>query len=310
VLLDYFPTPLRERYADRMMRHRLRREIVTTAVVNEAVNRGGISFVYRAAEETGATAADVIRAYAVVRDVYGLSDLWQAAERLDNRISTAAQTYVYLEVRRLVDRAVRWLVQNRRAPIDVTAEIARLRPGVSALLPKLADLFQGRERDALRQHIDMIESQSVPRDLAEWATRLMYGFGLLDIVEVAADTGREVDEVAAVYYVVSDRFRVDDILSRISELPRADRWQTLARMALRYDLYAALAALTREVLLASEASLDPAERVTQWEEANALAIARTRNAIGEFEESRADLASLSVLLRQIRTLPAASRPSG
>ena len=40
----------------------------------------------------------------------------------------------------------------------------------------------------------------------------------------------------------------------------------------------------------------------QWEPANASAIARARNAIGEFDESPADLAALSVLLRQIRTL--------
>ena len=54
--------------------------------------------------------------------------------------------------------------------------------------------------------------------------------------------------MAAVYFVLSDRFRVDELLSKISLLPREDRWQTLARMALRYDLYAALAALTAEVL--------------------------------------------------------------
>ena len=151
----------------------------------------------------------------------------------------------------------------------------------------------------------------MPRDLAEWATRLMYGFGLLDIVEVAAETGRDVHEVAAVYYVVSDRFRVDDILSKISELPRADRWQTLARMALRYDLYAALAALTREVLRRlGGVARSPRSGSRSGRRPTPPAIARTRNAIGEFEESRADLAALSVLLRQIRTLPAASRPSG
>ena len=53
---NYFPTPLRERFADRMAEHRLRREIVTTVLVNEAVNRGGISFVFRAVEETGGLA--------------------------------------------------------------------------------------------------------------------------------------------------------------------------------------------------------------------------------------------------------------
>jgi len=124
VLVDYFPTPLRERFADVMSRHRLRREIVTTTVVNEVINRGGISFVFRAAEETGADPADIIRAYMVVRDVYDLPTLWRALEGLDNQISTAVQTEVNLEVRRLVDRAVRWLVTSRRAPIDVTAEMS------------------------------------------------------------------------------------------------------------------------------------------------------------------------------------------
>jgi glutamate dehydrogenase len=302
VLVDYFPTPLRERYADLMSRHRLRREIVTTAVANEVVNRGGISFVFRAAEETGADPTDVIRAYTVVRDVYDLPALWRALEALDNKVSTTAKTEVDLEVRRLVDRAVRWLVTSRRAPIDVTAETGRLRPGVAALLPELDTLFQGRERQAVQTHMDEISSRGVPRDIAEWATRLMYGFGLLDIVEVAGDTGRDLREVAAVYYVVSDRFRVDDILSKISLLPRADRWQTLARMALRYDLYAALAALTREVLVSTDAASDPAERVAQWEQSNEPIIGRTRDAIGEFDESGADLAALSVVLRQIRTL--------
>ena len=40
----------------------------------------------------------------------------------------------------------------------------------------------------------------------------------------------------------------------------------------------------------------------EWEQANAASIERARNAIGEFDESGADLAPLSVLLRQIRTL--------
>ena len=45
---------LRDRYAKYAQTHPLRREIITTAVVNDVVNHGGISFVYRAMEETGA----------------------------------------------------------------------------------------------------------------------------------------------------------------------------------------------------------------------------------------------------------------
>ncbi|GIG60828.1 NAD-glutamate dehydrogenase [Longispora fulva] len=302
VLSGYFPTPLRERYAADMHNHALRREIVTTVLVNDVVNRGGISFVFRAATETGADPADVLRAYVVVREVFGLRELWRSVEALDNEVPTDTQTLVLLEARRLMDRAVRWLVQNRRVPLDVPAEIARLQPGVAKLLPELTTLFRGAEREALKAHATMLHGKGIPEDLADWATRLIYGFGVIDIVEVAANKNAALDEVAGVYYVLSERFRVDALLTQISQLPRADTWQTLARMALRYDLYAALAALTAEVLSASTSDLSPEERVDVWEQVNAASIARARNAIGEFDDSRADLAALSVLLRQIRTL--------
>ncbi|WP_405105093.1 NAD-glutamate dehydrogenase [Micromonospora sp. NBC_01405] len=302
VLVNYFPTPMRERFADRMGQHRLRRDIVTTVLVNEAINRGGISFVFRVVEETAASAADVIRAYVVVREVFGLRELWDAVEALDNKVDPELQTAVYLDTRRLLDRAVRWLVTNRRSPIDVPAETARLRDGVARLLPGLENLFYGSEREAIAAHIDEMTSRGLPRGLAEQATRLMYSFGLLDVVETSAGTGPDVGEVASVYFVLSDRFRVDSLLSKISLLPREDRWQTLARMALRYDLYAALAALTAEVLGSTPNDLPPLERVLQWEQSNATSIHRAQRAMGEFDESRADLAALSVLLRQIRTL--------
>ncbi|NES28865.1 NAD-glutamate dehydrogenase [Micromonospora terminaliae] len=302
VLVNYFPTPLRERFADRMGRHRLRRDIVTTVLVNEAINRGGITFVFRVVEETAASAADVLRAYVVVREVFGLRELWDAVEALDNKVSPELQTSVYLDTRRLLDRAVRWLVTNRRSPIDVPGEIARLRDGVARMLPGLENLFFGTEREAIAAHIDSLTGKGLPRELAEQATRLMYSFGLLDVVETARSTGRDVSEVASVYFVLSDRFRVDALLSKISLLPREDRWQTLARMALRYDLYAALAALTAEVLGSTPDSLPPVERVQEWEQANATSIHRAHRAMGEFDESRADLSALSVLLRQIRTL--------
>ena len=302
VLAAYFPGPLRERYADRMAGHRLRRDIVSTTLVNEMVNRGGITFAYRAAEETGASTPDILRAYAVAREVYGLGELWDGVAALDNRVPTEAQTTVYLETRRLLDRAVRWLVSGRRSPLDVTAEIERLRPGVTALLPRLEELFRGRERQTLLAHAEEVAARGLPEDLALRASRVMYGFGLLDIVETAHATGRDPVEVAGVYFALSERFGIDDLLSKISALPREDRWQTLARMALRYDLYAALAGLTREVLSDTDASASGEERVTAWEASNATSILRTRNAMGEFGDSRADLAALSVLLRQIRTL--------
>jgi glutamate dehydrogenase len=226
-------------------------------------------------------------------------------------VPEAARTDVLLQIRRLVDRAVRWLVANRTT-IDVTAEINRFQPGLTALLPQLPELFQGRERETLLARVAELVAGGLPQEIAEWSTRVQYGFGLLDVVEVAQgrvdgagalrQREQDVEPVASVYFVLSDRFRVDELLSRISALPRQDRWQTMARMALRYDLYAALAELTGTVLATTDASADPATRVHQWEHANEANVARTSQALTELADASADLAPLSVLLRQIRTL--------
>jgi glutamate dehydrogenase len=300
-LVNYFPTPLHGMTTP-MANHPLRREIVATVLVNEVVNRGGITFVYRAVEETGASPADVLRAYVVVRDVFDLNSVWAAIEATDNVVPTQAQTMVHLKARRLMDRAVRWLLQNRRSPMDVAGEVAKLRPGITAMMPRLKTHFLGREREAMEADTTGLLAAGTPPELAELGTQILYSFGLLDVVEVARTTGRDVHEVAAVYFVLSERFQIDELLTRISQLPRDDRWQTLARMALRYDLYAALAALTVEVLAGTPGDMAQTERVTLWEQNNASAIAQARKAIGELDSSRSDLAALSVLLRQIRTL--------
>jgi glutamate dehydrogenase len=302
VLADYFPTPLRERYGDRMADHPLRREIVANQLVNEAVNRGGVSFFFRAVEETGASAADVLRAYVVACDVFGLDDVWQAVDALDNEVPVEAQLSACVEIRRLLDRAVRWLVSNRQSLTDVKGEIERFRPGVRRLLPDLGTLLGGTDRQVFVDSRSALANRRVPDDVADAVTRLQYGFGLLDVVETAHTTGYDIGEIAGVYFALSDRFHVNDLLSKISALSREDRWQTLARMALRHDLYAALAGLTVQVLAATPAHADAGERVVGWEQTNAARIAQVRDAIGELRGWRADLAALSVLLRQIRTL--------
>ena len=63
--------------------HRLRREIIATQVTNGVVDRAGITFVFRLQEETGAAPADIARAYAVARDVFGMRGFWAEVEALD-----------------------------------------------------------------------------------------------------------------------------------------------------------------------------------------------------------------------------------
>ncbi len=60
-LASYFPKAIQERFADQIQGHQLRREIITTQVVNEFVNTSGITAYHRLSLETGGSVEDVVR---------------------------------------------------------------------------------------------------------------------------------------------------------------------------------------------------------------------------------------------------------
>jgi glutamate dehydrogenase len=87
-------------------------------------------------------------------------------------------------------------------------------------------------------------------------------------------------------------------------LPREDRWSTLARAAVRHDVYAALSAITSAVLRSTDASLSGADRMAEWMAANSERVERTRSTVREaLDREVVDLATLSVALRVMRGLP-------
>ena len=301
-LHGYFPARLTERYADRLGAHPLRRQIITTRVVNDLVNHAGITFAFRAGEESGAELEDIVRAYTVAREVFGLRDYWSAVEGLDGRLPTEVQVSLHLGARRLLDRVVRWLLQRRAAETDVEAQIARFGPPLAVLLPLVPDLVQGDERVSLQASLQQRVDQAIPSALAGRASALLHAFPLLHVVELAVRHDEDPAVVAHLHYALMALFGVDALLSRITALPRGDRWPALARAALRDDLYAAAADLTSAVLTSTP--LGPVEdRIGEWERRNAQVLLPARVRLAEIAATdTADLATLTVAVRTLRTL--------
>ena len=267
------------------------------------VNRGGITFAFRVAEETGAEPEHIARAFVVCREVFDLAGWVAQVEALDNQVPTVVQTQLYLEFRRLLDRAVRWFVTARPGTIDVGAEVARFRDVVAAFAPRVGELLQGAERERLEAKVAELEGAGAPTAVARRAAGLLDLFSLLDVVEIAHDLHADPQDVVGVYFQCSERFGIDAMLTRVSRLPRDDRWDALARGAMRDDLYAVLDSLTRAVLATADPSGAPAERFEQWAGANKDALTRARNALDGIERlDTAGIAALSVALRTLRSV--------
>lgn len=300
-LAGYFPEPLRERYRSRMDDHPLAREIIVTRVVNEVVAGSGTTFVFRMNEETGASAPDTARAYVVAREVFDMHSFWQAVEDLDTESS--ARAALLLEGRKLTERGTRWLLYNRRPPLDIRATIDFFREGVASILPHLPKLLVGSDRVAYESRRDTFLARGVPTELAERTAAMVPAYSTFDLVEIAHAAQRPVQEVAEVYFDLAESLHIASLREKIIALPRDDRWRTMARSALRDDLYAAHASLTRDVLESSEPGESPEQRLRTWVDKNASAVNRTRQTLSEIWESGVfDIATLSVALRAVRTL--------
>ncbi|MFC4586437.1 NAD-glutamate dehydrogenase [Sphaerisporangium corydalis] len=306
-LVSYFPSALRGRFRPAMDSHPLRREIITTCVVNDLVNASGTTFMFRFGEETGASTPDIARAYLVSREVFGLPGFWRAVEALDNEVDTATQLAMLLEGRKLAERGARWLLGNRRPPLDLSSTVRFFVEGADGLLPHLPKLLTGPDLAAFEERRDGFLARGVPAELAERAAVMVPAYSTFDLVEIAFRTARPVTDVAEVYFDLAERLQLARLRERVIALPRDNRWNSMARAALRDDLYAAHATLTRDVLTHSEPGLSPEERLARWSDANSAAVSRARQTLSEIWESdHFDLATLSVALRAIRTLVATS----
>jgi glutamate dehydrogenase len=312
-LPDYFPSELRERFTDAIADHPLAREIITTVLVNEVVDGGGVSYAFRLAEEANASATDAVRAYAVVTAVFDLPSLWRDIQALDNTIPTDVQDTMVLESRRLLDRASRWLLTNRPQPLPVGSTISRFAPVVAALAPRVPDLLQGHEKEYWTEYTDRLVNHGVPVELARRVASLLFTYALLDVTEVAelaeredgvtAGQERTHEETAELYYALSEHLDIDRMLSSVSNLERLNRWHALARLALRDDFYSSLRAITVDVLRSADPGDDPDEKIAKWEQANSSRLGRARAALEEINRvSKLDLATLSVAARQVRSM--------
>jgi glutamate dehydrogenase len=306
VLVRYFPTPLRDRYASRMRDHRLHREIITTAIVNDMVDRSGTTFSFRLNEETGASVPEITAAWLVAREVFDLPGFWAELEALDGQVDSSVQISALLEGRKLSERAARWLLHNRRPPFDIQPTIDYFLDGVLAVGRELPGLLAGRDLAGYADRREHYTSRGVPDGLADRLAAMVPAYSAFDIVDIARGTGRPPEETAGVYFDLADRLQIARLRDMITALPRQDRWTTMARGAIRDDLYAAHAALVRDVLTVTEPG-PPAARLAAWERRNDSAVRRAAQTLTEIWESNAfNVATLSVAVRAVRTLAATS----
>jgi glutamate dehydrogenase len=298
-LVLYFPKPLRETYRSTIERHRLRREIIGTYVTNNIINRIRPTYVWQMTEETGKPVADVARAFTIIRESFDLRSLWSEIEAQDNLLPARVQIEMLIDVGRLLERAMSWLLISGYESLDTARYVGEFRPAIAGISDKLNDILPASLLASLKARQGELDMDGVPERLAYRIASLGVMGAALDIVRLSR-MGRPVEDVARVYFSVGARFGLDRLRTAGASIAAETPWQKAAVAAAVDDLFNYQSTLASRVLSESDGAKDPVDR---WLAGRPREVERIDQMMTDFRAAQTvDLAMLTVASRQLRTL--------
>ena len=157
-----------------------------------------------------------------------------------------------LDLRRLLDRSTRWLVNYRPQPLAVGAEINRFAATVAQLTPRMSEWLRGDDRAIVAKEADEFTAAGTPESLSYLVANRLVPVQPVDVIDIADIAERDPVEVADTYFALMDYLGTDGLLTAVSDHPRDDRWHSLARLILRDDIYSSLRSLCFDLLAVGE----------------------------------------------------------
>ncbi|RKR79465.1 NAD-glutamate dehydrogenase [Marinobacter nauticus] len=298
-----FPRDLTKRFSKELGEHQLRREIIATQIANDMVNHMGITFVERLNQSTGADAASIALAWIIARDVFRIDSWWDKIEALDFHVSADLQMELMQDLMRLMRRAVRWLLRNRRAELNIQSHMERFADSVWAITSGLPEYLGDQARANWEKRNDQLMAAGLPKELASVLAGTGYLYSSLGIIEAQEATGMPLKTVANLYYGLGDRLDLTWFANAIAALTPSSHWQALARESFREDLDWQQRALTTGVLKTAESPEKVTDSVNAWEQRNQHMIDRWNAMLAELKGVREpEYAMFSVALRELLDL--------
>lgn len=307
-LVSYFPDLIQQRYRDYIPKHPLIREIIATIAVNTILNRMGASFVNEMSEKTAASAAEVLKAYFIVQEIFGLRELWYRAENLHEQIGAKNQLSVKVSIWRLVRRGVLWLLRSHQDELDLVKTTQMFQKGIG----ELETCLQGTLDEGSLQNLHTGIKSYLDLGLAEDFAIRLGSLGLMasfpDIVLIANESGYPVKEAASIYFLCGDKFGFNYLRQAIDQLKSNSSWHRLALMSMTEDLYNHQSELAVQVLNHGKVKKMQLQGkgeniVKDWVKFNKRPSQRIENFLTEIMSGgTVDFAQLAVMSRELRIL--------
>lgn len=299
-LVRYFPQPLQDKYAKAMEQHRLKREIIATAVTNSTINRMGATFLMRMEEDSGRNMGEIARAYTITRETLDARELWAQIDALDGKVIEAVQVDALQVIWELQRGFTRWLLSRPGAVPAIATAVERYHDGFRDIRAG-EDILPESQRPQYEASRKAWRGKGLPAALADQLAALPYLEACPNIIELARERKLRAVEVAKVYFRLADALREPWLRAQIEALEVDGRWHAVARGVLRDELAAQMRTLTSQVL--AMPGKDPDAKVAAWLARDDAALRFTLSMLSELAAQKAlDYPTASVAVQRLAQL--------
>ncbi|MCI5060889.1 MAG: NAD-glutamate dehydrogenase [Alphaproteobacteria bacterium] len=247
-LFRYFPPKLQKKYPKEIRDHRLSREIIATTLAGGIVNRMGPDFILEIMNKCGASCEDVAKAYIIVREAFGLRDLWNKIEDLDGKVPANVQLQALHETARMMERAVTWFLTRYGRRLDINRDIAHFEEGILSVKDHLDQVVPKELLGTIKQLTQNGIDNGLPKNLSRHISLMPVLGSACDIIRISVDHKFEIPITARVYFELGDHFHLDWMRQKARHMPSDTHWGAQALEGMVDQLYTCQAGLTIQIL--------------------------------------------------------------
>lgn len=247
-LLLEFPIVLSSKYADLMTEHPLKREIIATQISNFITVHMGVEFVQRMYDETGADCADIIRAFMLVSELFGIIDLWVEVESYASTFSNVLTQSLMSMIFKFIRRGCRWMLKNHRSGINIELLLNKYKAQVNMLLKEVRlKIEKGQFEDWHKQYKQLLK-QGLKKDSILNILEISAAASLIDMLILYENNNLSQTDMAAgaqlagysnrlhLFYILEEELSLGWFRATARLLEGDTYWGTLSSAGLRDDL--------------------------------------------------------------------------
>jgi glutamate dehydrogenase len=247
--MEYFPDVLQQRFPKEIEQHKLKRDIVATEVANVIINRMGPTFVAMKQWNGGEAVDQIAKAWLVTRAVFDLRTLWNEIDKLDNKIPADVQFSLYNDIIEVLSEGVKWFIKHHGSDLSLEKLIPLYRDQLTLLHGVIVDVLPDSLREQMQAQQDKLDGYETLRpDVKKRLVQLPTLLAGCDVVYLKQQANAKADDVAKVYFTLSQRLHVSKIMQYLDMLPADNSWKQEAIDGLQDEVQLLLNEMTKAFL--------------------------------------------------------------